>query len=156
MHLMSVRPDRAQTAARSLPTLPCACASLRRASRAVTQLYDSFLRPAGLRTTQFTLLMVLDESGPVRQGSLGEALALDSTTLTRTLAPLRRAGWIAIQRGQDQRERFVSLTPAGLRQLARAKAHWERAQGRLCAALGDAEWRQMLGLTRRVAAAARL
>jgi DNA-binding MarR family transcriptional regulator len=151
---MTMRPGRTRTTASTLPPLPCACASLRRASRAVTQLYDSLLRPAGLRTTQFTLLMVLAKSGPVRQGRLGQALALDSTTLTRTLALLRRAGWIAVRRGEDQREKQVSLTPAGRKQLERAEVHWEQAQKRLHAALGDRSWRKMLAVTRRVAAAA--
>ena len=48
-----------------LPSLGCACANLRRAGRAVTQLYDEALRPEGLRTTQFTLLQVLARAGSV-------------------------------------------------------------------------------------------
>jgi len=68
---------------------------MRRAARAVTQLYDAALRPSGLRITQFTLLQVLATAGaPVTQGALGDFLAVDSTTLSRTLRPLERAKWI--------------------------------------------------------------
>src|SRR5213593_637056 len=47
----------------SLPALACACASLRRAARAVTQLYDTELQGTGLRATQFTLLQALERKG---------------------------------------------------------------------------------------------
>lgn len=121
-------------------TLPCACANLRRAARAVTHLYDQELRPTGLEPTQFTLLMTLNATGEVTQGKLGQRLILDSTTLTRSLAPLRARGWISSRRGQDRRERLWKLTTAGRRVLERAQPYWEQAQRRLRKALGQDEW----------------
>ncbi|HZD40950.1 MAG TPA: hypothetical protein VE131_09530 [Terriglobales bacterium] len=47
--------------AHRLPVLPCACANLRRAARAVTRLYDQELRGTGLNVTQLTLLQALVE-----------------------------------------------------------------------------------------------
>jgi len=61
------------------------CASFRRAARALTHLYDEALRPVGLRATQFTIMQVLSLAGEVSQGQLAQMLAMDSTTLTRTL-----------------------------------------------------------------------
>ena len=124
-------------------TLPCACASLRRASRAVTQLYDHELRESGLRVTQFTLLQVLEIGGNMTQGRLGELLSLDSTTLTRTLRPLLGKGWVRSLPGEDRRERHLQLTPAGRRQLESARPGWERAQQRLRQALGASSWENM-------------
>src|SRR5713101_3938030 len=86
-----------------IPKLPCMCGSLRRTSRALTQLYETALRPLGLRATQFTILQALSLAGGVTQSELGEMLALDSTTLTRTLGLMSRQGWIAERRGQDRR-----------------------------------------------------
>ncbi|MGH9454375.1 MAG: MarR family winged helix-turn-helix transcriptional regulator [Terriglobia bacterium] len=120
--------------------LPCACANLRRAARAVTQLYDQELRGAGLRATQFTLLQVLASAGRIRQGDLGDLLAMDSTTLTRTLRLLVGKGWVSSLPGEDRRERHLLLTPAGRRELDQARPHWERAQQRLRRALGDSKW----------------
>src|ERR1700692_4205653 len=94
--------------------LPCLCASFRRASRALTQHYDAALRPIGLRGTQFTLLQALSLAGEVSQGTLGEILAIDSTTLTRTLAIMGRRGWIASRSGEDRRERWLSLSEAAI------------------------------------------
>lgn len=138
----------------SLPALPCACANLRRAARAASQLYDEELRPAGLRVTQFTLLQVLHRAGPIRQGDLGEALALDSTTLSRTLRPLLRAGWIRGLRGADRRERVYALAAAGRREMERAIPLWERAQARLKQRLGAEGWQQLQAALPGVAAAA--
>ncbi len=131
--------------------LPCACANLRRAARAVTQLYDDELRGSGLRATQFTLLQVLATTGAITQGGLGELLAHDSTTLTRTLRPLVAKGWVKSAPGLDRRERHFQLTAAGHRQLERARPHWERAQQRLRKVLGNTGWvrlqAQLLGVT---------
>jgi len=135
--------------------LPCACASLRRASRAVTQLYDQELRASGLRVTQFTLLQALELAGNLTQGCLGELLSLDSTTLTRTLRPLLGRGWVRSLPGEDRRERHLHLTAAGRRQLAYARPGWERAQQRLQKALGAGDWQVMQTVVVGVTAAAR-
>ena len=139
----------------ALPVLPCACASLRRAARAVSQLYDDELRPTGLNTAQFTLLTALASGGPVTQGRLGWLLAIDSTTLSRTLRPLEAKGWIGRASGEDRRERRIDLTVAGRRLLAAATPAWERAQGRLRARLGARKWVALLADLSRVAGDAR-
>lgn len=77
-----------------LPVLPCACANLRRASRAVTQLYDAQLREVAVTIAQFTLLQTLSIAGQLTQRRLGEILVLDSTTLSRTLRPLEKRRWV--------------------------------------------------------------
>ena len=134
--------------------LPCACASLRRASRAVTQVYDQELRGLGLRVTQFTLLQALELSGNLTQGRLGELLSLDSTTLTRTLRPLLGRGWVRSLPGEDRRERHFQLTPAGRRQLEYARPGWEHAQQRLQKALGVRGWQGLQTVLVSVAEAA--
>src|SRR5881296_100037 len=142
-------------AAETLPALDCACASLRRASRAVTQAYEAALKHTGLRVTQFTLLQALERMGTSPQSALGELLALDSTTLSRTLRPLERAGWIRAGAGKDRREVRWSLTPAGRRRFAGAQPAWERAQARLRAEVPAKHWRMLSEDLAAVAAAAR-
>jgi DNA-binding MarR family transcriptional regulator len=138
-----------------LPSLGCACANLRRAGRAVTQLYDEALRPEGLRTTQFTLLQVLARAGSVTQGVLADIMAADSTTLSRTLKPLQAARWIRSFPGGDRRERHLELTPAGRRMLERATPAWDSVQRRLRERLGERDWRALEGLATRTVQAAR-
>jgi DNA-binding MarR family transcriptional regulator len=144
-----------RTSKASLPPLPCACSTLRRAARAVTQLYEEELRPSRLRVTQFTLLMALDRAEGITQGKLGELLALDSTSLTRMLKLLERKEWIRSTLGDDRRERHLCLTPAGRRKLSHARTNWHQAQARLSGALGEADWTQLQVLLDTITHAAR-
>jgi DNA-binding MarR family transcriptional regulator len=129
-----------------LSVLPCACANLRRASRAVTRMYNHELRETGLEATQYTLLMGLDLTGETTQGELGTLLGLDSTTLTRMLGLLTRHRWILIRPGKDRRERLVRLSVLGKEKLLQSRGHWERAQKQLRKGLGEDAWNQMAGL----------
>jgi DNA-binding MarR family transcriptional regulator len=133
-----------------LPSLPCLCGSFRRTSRALTQFYEQALRPIGLRATQLTILQALSRAGEVSQGHLGEMLAMDSTSLTRTLGIMRRHGWIAERRGKDHRERWLRLSKAGETKLNGAKLVWEKVQSRLRNRLGVRAWENLLQLTNQV------
>jgi len=132
---------------RAIPELYCMCASFRRASRALTHLYDAALRPPGLRATQFTILQVLSRAGEISQGQMGEILVMDSTTLTRTLRIMIRKKWIAERRGKDRRERLLRLDKAGRDQFRRALPAWEKVQEQLGLQVGDELWHDLLKLT---------
>ena len=138
----------------SLPTLPCMCANLRRASRALSQRYDEALRPQGLTITQFTIMQALSLTGEVSQGKLGEILAMDSTTLTRTLNIMKRHGWIAVRRGTDRRERRLSLSPGGVAKFNGAQPAWKSAQTEVRAQLGETRWNHFTNLVNEVTLAA--
>jgi DNA-binding MarR family transcriptional regulator len=140
--------------AAALFDLPCACQNLRRVTRVVTRIYDQELRKAGLEITQFGLLTALALTQEANQKRLSAGFAMDSTTLTRTLALLRRQGWIRVRRGKDRRERLFRLTQAGKRQLAEAQRYWERAEQRLRQELGEAGWKSMKQTVSRVTEAA--
>src|ERR1700729_3056568 len=127
--------------------LSCMCASFRRASRALTQIYDTELRGKGLRATQFTILQALTLAEEVTQGRLGGILAIDSTTLTRTLKIMQRDGWVSMRRGEDRREWRLGLTKEGEAMYKRALPAWERTQRRLRKRIGNVEWEQLMKLT---------
>jgi len=129
-----------------MPVLPCACANLRRAARAVTRLYNQALRPDGIEITQFTLLMALSRSGETSHGELAELLALDSTTLTRVLSVARQRHWVQIRQGQDRRQRFVTLTATGREKLRQSMPRWTRAQEDLQKAVGRDAFSHLGGL----------
>jgi DNA-binding MarR family transcriptional regulator len=120
----------------SLPVLPCACANLRRAARAVTRLYNRALRPVGIEITQFTLLTALNVTEEITQGDLADLLALDSTTVTRVLSLVKKRRWVRIRHGQDRRQRLVCLTAAGREKLRQSMPRWTQAQTDLERAVG--------------------
>jgi DNA-binding MarR family transcriptional regulator len=131
----------------SPPGLPCLCASLRRASRALTQLYEEALRPLGLRGSQFTILQALSLASEVSQKELGQMLAMDSTTLTRTLAIMSRHGWIARRPGEDHRVILIRLSNAGKTQFGRALPYWEKVQARVKKKLGGSRWDGLMSVS---------
>jgi len=114
----------------------CACFNLRRVTRAVTQLYDDFLRPTGLRVTQFSVLVALRNLEQATVNQLAEKLVVDRTTLTRNLRPLEQSGFVRTRPGLDRRVREISLTPAGIEKLHQALPRWREAQGQMRRALG--------------------
>jgi DNA-binding MarR family transcriptional regulator len=127
--------------------LSCACANLRRAARVITRLYDAALRPSGVGVAQFTLLQALNTAPGMSQKQLASLLEIDSTTLTRTLEPLRRAGWLRSTAGDDRREVHLALTAAGKHAYRRALPYWKRAQGEFVRALGTESWNRLMDLT---------
>lgn len=114
----------------------CTCFNLRKATRAVTQLYDNILRPSGLRATQFNLLSVVWIMGTVSITRLAEQAVIDRTTLARNLDLLKQQGLVRIQAGEDARVREVSLTSAGHDSLTAAFPHWKKAQALVAKSLG--------------------
>jgi DNA-binding MarR family transcriptional regulator len=124
--------------------VPCFCGALLIAARSVTRLYNAELRSEGIEATQYSILMLLSALGPVPLGALGERLAVDKTTISRNIRVLERHKWVALDRGQDARERVASLTAAGTAKLDKVRPHWDRAQKRMRASLASGEFGRLL------------
>ena len=101
----------------SPPVPTCTCNALRRLARRVSAIYDRHVAVTGLKTSQFSLPMIL-RVAPISLISLARRSATDRTTLTRNLALLIRSGWVRMAPGQDARQRIVALTEAGHRKVA--------------------------------------
>jgi len=109
----------------------CNCFAVRSAARHVSQFYDQFLVPIGLRTTQFSILAKLKRKGPLTINALADDMVMDRTTLGRNILPLERDGLIEIGASpKDRRRREVRLTPAGATRLRAARQGWKAAQQR--------------------------
>src|SRR5882762_7301386 len=106
----------------------CYCASLRQAARAISQKYDAALRGTDLTITQLTLLMMLAQMHRPRVNDLAEALAMDQTSLSRTLRIMERDGLIAAVAGDDKRETRWILGARGQQRMKRAMPAWRAAQ----------------------------
>jgi len=123
--------------------LPCACQNLRRLTRLVTRIYDQELRKADIEITHFGLLTALATVGEANQKTLSAGFAMDSTTLTRTLALLEKRHWIHVKPGKDRRERVFRLAETGKNRIAAAQPHWEEAERRLRKTLGQQAFEQL-------------
>ena len=115
----------------------CNCLALRQAARQVTQFYDRFLAPSGVRATQYSILAKLRRAGPMTINALAADMVMDRTTLGRNILPLQRDGLIAVGRSTtDRRSKDLRLTRAGATRFAAASAAWTRAQAAFERAFG--------------------
>ena len=109
----------------------CAYGNVRMIARSVGSLYDETLRPVDLRAAQLSLLWAILATEPVEMVRLGAMTLTDQTTLSRTIANLRRAGLIDVRRGEDGRMKMLSLSAHGRERFAAAMPYWEEAQRRV-------------------------
>jgi len=117
--------------------LPCACTTLRKASRAVARLYEGHLAEAGLSATQFAILRALERRGISNLRPLADELVMERTSLYRAIAPLERSGLVVTEAdSSDARARRASLTAAGRQRIAMALPHWQAAQRTFIARFG--------------------
>lgn len=123
----------------------CSCFNLRRATRAVTQYYDHCLEPAGIRATQFTLLVSLASVSARTLTEMANSLVMDRTTLTRNLKPLEKLGLIHTTNARDRRSKAYALTDHGKETLSKGLPLWQEAQRKLTQGLGDERFGHLLG-----------
>jgi DNA-binding MarR family transcriptional regulator len=126
----------------------CACFDLRRATRAVSRLYDDRFRTCGLNITQYSMLRMIEFGQQISVSSLSRNMVMDQTSITRALAPLQRDRLIRSRAGSDKRTRIVSLTKKGAKLIAKAKPHWDEAQRTFLNLIGDQRWTVMRDLLR--------
>jgi DNA-binding MarR family transcriptional regulator len=126
----------------------CACFDLRKATRAVSRMYDDFLRDEGLNITQFSLLRVIRTEKELSISTLGRYMVMDRTSITRALVPLERDGLIDSRPGADKRIRIVSVTNKGRKLVEEAEPKWRQAQEALIETIGEDRWRAMCALLR--------
>jgi DNA-binding MarR family transcriptional regulator len=118
----------------------CLCLHLQRAARALARRFDDALRPLGLTSGQFSMLMSTNRPEPPSIGAIASVLSMDRTTITAALKPLERRGLVTVMiDGDDRRSRRVKLTPAGKALLARAFPIWRDTHAEIDRLLPDAD-----------------
>ncbi len=118
----------------------CTCGSLRKASRRISQFYDTALAPIGIKSTQFSILSEVERgsaAGPVSMCELAMAMVMDRSTLGHNLKPLERDDLVVLRLADDdRRKRYVELTNKGRLILQRSRRLWRQAEGRFEAIFG--------------------
>ncbi|MDR6955937.1 DNA-binding MarR family transcriptional regulator [Ancylobacter sp. 3268] len=117
--------------------LVCNGAALRKATRRITQLYDTVLAPCGLSVSQRSVLVHIARAGEPTMTELAQSMVLDRSALAHNLKPLQRDGYVVVRRDEaDGRSRRVALTELGREKLDEALPLWRSAQDRFEAIYG--------------------
>jgi DNA-binding MarR family transcriptional regulator len=131
---MPVSPRKSRQVSVAAPRNACTCGSLRKASRRVSQFYDTALAPVGIKSTQYSILSEVDRrsfEGPVTMCELATAMVMDRSTLGHNLKPLERDDLVMLRLADDdRRKRYVELTKKGRLLLRRSRRLWQQAEGR--------------------------
>jgi DNA-binding MarR family transcriptional regulator len=124
----------------------CLCLAAQRAARTLARRFDEALRPAGLTSGQFSLLMSLNRPHPPSIGAVAGLLAMDRTTLTANLKPLERRGLVTTAVDPDDRRgRLISLTRTGRTVLRSAVPIWRRTHREIDRMLSPADGKSLRG-----------
>lgn len=109
---------------------------LQRADQLLSARFHRAHRSAGVTSSEWRVLAVLAEHGPLTVSALTRRALLPQPTTTHAVARLEEAGDVVRRAtGRDARQRIVTLTAAGRR---RAAALIELAAAELDATLADA------------------
>ena len=109
--------------------IACNCFATRKAARLITKMYEDHLSRVGLTSTQFSILVYVDEIGAASMKDLVEAMVMERTSVIRALQPLERDGLVVIgPHEEDARRNVVRLTDTGRAKLADALPVWQTAQ----------------------------
>ena len=131
----------------------CLCGNTRMAARALTALYDAQLAPSGLSSSQLAVLWCVIGGEPLAMGDIARHLVMDKTTVSRNVAALVEAGFVAVRAGEDARVRTLASTARGRRAFRAAMPLWEAAQARVVERLGETRFADAVAQTRRLARA---
>ena len=116
----------------------CVLMRTRLISRVVTGIYDEKLRPFGIGSVQFALLVVIHQIEPATRAEIGRFQHQDRSTLTRNLKVILSEGWAEeIRDGADGRSRPIVLTMAGRNLLRKSVSAWQAAQTQAKTLLGN-------------------
>ena len=115
----------------------CLANSIRRADRVVSQYYNEYLAPVGLKITQFSVLHTLFHLHQVTARQLQEAMVMEQATISRALKPLIRDGYVNEAEGTDKREKILTLSKQGHALHDEAVELWQQAQDSFRAHLGE-------------------
>ena len=129
----------------------CLCGNMRMASRALTQLYDSYLAPSGLTSGQLPVLWSVIAAEPLSLGEIADWLVMDKTTVSRNVATLAEMGLVELRPGPDARVKLASSTPKGRKAFSSAMPRWKAAQDCVEKRIGRETFSQAVAGARKLA-----
>ena len=120
----------------------CPCFRARAAARRITRDYDEALKGIGLKSTQFTLLAIIKGKEPSSITAMADKLAMERTSLIRTLELMASRGLIELAAEGYRRERKVSITEQGEQMLEKALPLWKQMQNSFESRIGQDKWQE--------------
>ena len=114
----------------------CVGGCVRKLNRMVTAIYDGALAGAGLKTSQFSVLVAVANRKKARPAELTKLLQMDESTLSRNVERMCARGWLRLERDADRRSHQIEITDKGQALIRKCLPAWQRAQEKVSQRLG--------------------
>jgi DNA-binding MarR family transcriptional regulator len=134
-----MKPSTRQQDAVSRIASGCLAGRARLINREITNIYETALRPLGLRVSQLSILVMIGTHEPITPGEIGRILRIEKSTMSRNVERMRAKGWIKTESADDGRAQLLRLTARGRKLVERALPYWEEAQQQAHKRLGAAK-----------------
>jgi DNA-binding MarR family transcriptional regulator len=118
----------------------CPCFRARAAARRITRDYDEAFKSLGIKSTQFSLLAIIKGKAPSSITAMAEKLAMERTSLIRTLELMESKGLVSLAEEVYRRERKISITKKGEEVLEKAIPLWQQMQNKFAQRIGAEQW----------------
>lgn len=123
---------------------------MRRAQQVHTRIWAQEVDPE-LTSPQFAVLTALANESELDQGTIGELVSLDRSTMADIARRLERRGWLSRLRDPaDGRRRLLALTPDGRALLARVTPLVEKMGEDMLGGLSEKERRTLIDILGRL------
>ncbi|HTY55684.1 MAG TPA: MarR family winged helix-turn-helix transcriptional regulator [Candidatus Binataceae bacterium] len=114
----------------------CVGFRVRKLNRMVSAVYDSSMASAGLKTSQFSVLIAVGNRAAVRPSELSKMLQMDESTLSRNVERMCARGWLRLKPDEDRRSHLIEVTEKGRALIEKGLPAWQKAQADVTERLG--------------------
>lgn len=115
-------------------------------NRYLVNCLNDALQEHELFNSQWTILFLLHENGPMTLTSIWKYLSVEAPTVTRTVARLEKLGWVTREQGTDKREKIVHLTEQAKARFPKVEASIIAYEKEMIKNLTDDEQQQLMNL----------
>ena len=114
----------------------CVGFRVRLLNRVISGIYDDALSDAGLKTSQFNVLVAVANQEKIRPAELAKILQMDESTLSRNVERMCARGWLRLESDDDRRGHLITITEKGLALISKSYPAWQKAQAEVVRQLG--------------------
>jgi DNA-binding MarR family transcriptional regulator len=114
----------------------CVGFRVRKLNRMVTAIYDGALAAAGLKLSQFTVLVAVTNTEKARPSELTKLLEMDESTVSRNVERMCARGWLRLKPDEDRRSHMIEVTDKGRTLIRKCLPAWQQAQEEIIKRLG--------------------
>ena len=118
----------------------CVFTTVRKANRVLFRRYQEALAPTGISIVQLSILRALERHGPMSLVRLADDLAMERTSLYRTIDPLVEASMVKVFKAESGKAKIAELTIEGQKTIERVMPYWAKAQEGILDEIDGGDW----------------